>query len=388
MKIFLIALRNLKRNKLRTFLTVLGAAVAILAFVGLRTVLSAWGAAAEFAAKDRLVTRHKVSLVIALPKRYVEEIRAVPGIKQVNFANWFAAKDPKDPSSFFASFAVDTDTFFSVWDEIVVPPEGQQRWKEDRKGAIIGDVLAKKMNLKVGDRVTLQGSIYPGDWEFNVSAIYTAARKTVDRSSFFLHWSYVNDSLPENRRDEIGWIMSRIDDPSRSADITAAIDRAFDEKDIQTVTMSERAFNLSFLGMLSAVLTALNVISLIILLIMMMMIGNTIAMGVRERTREYGVLQAVGFRPAHIRMFVIGEALGLGLLSGLVGLALAIPVVELGMGRWLEENMGAWFPYFRIDPGTHVAALACAALLAVTASLIPAIRAGRLSVTDALRRVV
>jgi putative ABC transport system permease protein len=157
---------------------------------------------------------------------------------------------------------------------------------------------------------------------------------------------------------------------------------------VQTATMSERAMNLSFMGMLSALLTALDVISMIILLIMMMMIGNTIAMGVRERTREYGVLQALGFRPAHIRMFVIGEAMALGVVSGVVGLALAIPLVEKGMGRWLEENMGAWFPYFRIDVKTYLAAMGFAALLSLVASLIPAIRAGQLSVTNALRRVV
>jgi putative ABC transport system permease protein len=388
MKLFLIALRNLNRNRLRTFLTVLGAAVAILAFVSLRTVLSAWSAAADFASKDRIASRHKVSFILPLPKKYVEEIRAVPGVKEANYMSWFGGKDPKDPSSFFASMAVQTETFFSVWDELVVPPDQQQRWKEDKKGAIVGDVLAKKMNLKVGDRLTLQGAIYPGDWEFNISGIYTTTRKSVDRSSFFFHWNYLNDSLPENRRDEVGWIASRIDDPERSAPISAAIDRIFDEKDVQTATMSERAMNLSFMGFLSAILAALDVISLIILLIMMMMIGNTIAMGVRERTREYGVLQALGFRPGHIRLFVIGEALGLGLLSGVVGIGLSIPIVEKGIGGLLEENMGAWFPYFRIAPETYVAALGLAALLAVTASLIPAIRAGRLSVTNALRRVV
>ena len=388
MNLFLIAVRNLRRNRLRTFLTVLGAAVAILAFVSLRTVLSAWSAAADYAAKDRIATRHKVSFVNPLPKKYAEEIRAVPGVKQANYMNWFGAKDPKDPNSFFASMAVETETFLGVYDEIVVPPDQQQRWKEDKKGAIVGDVLAKKMKLKIGDRITLQGSIYPGDWEFNIDGIYTATRKSIDRSSFFFHWNYLNEGLPESRRDQIGWIASRIDDPGKSAEISAAIDRIFDEKDVQTATMSERAMNLSFMGMLSALLTALDVISMIILLIMMMMIGNTIAMGVRERTREYGVLQALGFRPAHIRMFVISEAMALGVLSGVVGLVLAIPLVEKGMGRWLEENMGAWFPYFRIDIKTYLAAMGFAALLSLVASLIPALRAGRLSVTDSLRRVV
>jgi putative ABC transport system permease protein len=131
----------------------------------------------------------------------------------------------------------------------------------------------------------------------------------------------------------------------------------------------------------------LNWISFIILLIMMLILGNTIAMGVRERTREYGVLRALGFAPGHIGLFVVGEAIAIGALSGLVGLGLAFPIVEQGMGRWLEENMGAWFPYFRIPTETYFLAMGLAILLAVLASTIPAWRASRLVVTDALRRL-
>jgi putative ABC transport system permease protein len=382
-----IALRNLSRNKVRTFLTVLGGAVAILAFVGLRTVLTSWSAAADHAAKDRLGTRHKVSFVISMPKRYIEDVRAVPGVKQATFMNWFGGKNPKNPNEFFATLAVEPDKVLEVMDEMVVSPEEKRRWIEDKKGAVLGDVLAKQLGVKVGDRITLQGGIFPGDWEFNVSGIYTATRKSVDRSTFMFHWNYLNDSLPEARRDEIGWITSRIDDPGRGPEIAAAIDRIFDDKDVQTVTMSERAMNLSFMGMVSAILKALDVISLIILVIMTLIIGNTIAMGVRERTREYGVLRALGFLPGHIRMFVFGEALALGLVVGLVGIGLSIPIVELGLGRALEENMGAWFPYFRIDSKTYGLAMAFALALAAIASIVPAVRAGRLSVTDALRRV-
>jgi putative ABC transport system permease protein len=387
MNLLRIAARNLLRNKTRTILTILGAAVAIVAFVMLRTVLSAWSAAADYAAKDRLATRHKVSFVITLPKNYIDKIREVPGVKQATYMNWFGAKNPKKPEEFFASMALDPPTALEVYDEIVVPPDQKQRWFEDKKGAIVGDVLAKQLGVKVGDKITLQGSIYPGDWEFNIDGIYTTTRKSIDRSSFFFHWSYMNDSLPESRRDQIGWIATRIDDPSRSAEISAAIDRVFDEKDIQTTTMSERAMNLSFMGMISAMLTAFDIISVIILLIMMLILGNTIAMGVRERTREYGVLRAIGFSPRSVAWFVLGEAIALGLVSGGVGLLLSLPIVELGMGRWLEENMGSWFPYFRIPTETYIAGLLLAVALSLIASVIPARRAARLHVTDALRRI-
>ncbi len=387
MNLVLIAARNLLRNKMRTVLTILGASVAILAFVMLRTVLSAWSTAADYSAKDRIATRHKVSFVISMPKNYIDQIRLVPGVKQATYMNWFGGKNPNKPEQFFATLAVDPTTIFDVMDEIVLTPADRQHWLEDKKGAVIGDVLAKTLGLKVGDKFTLQGSIYPGDWEFNIDGIYSAKRKSVDRSTFFFHWSYMNDSLPESRKDQIGWITSRIDDPGKGADISAAIDRIFDEKDVQTATMSERAMNLGFMGMISSLLKALDVISIIILLIMMMILGNTIAMGVRERTREYGVLRAIGFSPRDVGTFIVGEAAFIGLLSGVVGLALSVPIVELGLGRWLEENMGAWFPYFRIDAQTYVMGLGLAIGLALVASVIPARRASRLLVTDALRRV-
>lgn len=385
--LFLIAARNLGRNWLRTILTVLGAAVALIAFVMLRTVLTSWEVGAEYAAKDRLGTRHKVSFIMQLPKRYIDDVRAVPGVKQATWANWFGGKDPKKPDEFFATLAVDPPSFLPVMDELVLDAEAKTRWLSDKKGAVVGDVLAKKLGLKVGDKYTLQGSIYPGDWEFTVSGIYTAARKSLDRSQFLFHWSYLNDAIPEARRDTIGWIMTRVEDPSKSADISASIDRTFDERDTQTVTMSERNMQLSFMAMFGAILTVLDIVSVIILLIMLMILGNTIAMGVRERTREYAVLRAIGFQPAHIRFFVVGEATVLGVIAGGVGVGIAYPFVNGMMGKAIEENMSAWFPYFRVEPKVAALAVVIAVVLACAASLIPAIQAGRISVTDALRRV-
>lgn len=385
--LFLIAARNLGRNWLRTILTVLGASVALIAFVMLRTVLSSWEVGAEYAAKDRLGTRHKVSFVMQLPKRYIDDIRNVPGVKQATWANWFGGKDPGKPNEFFATLAVDAPSFLPVMDELVLDEESKARWLGDKKGAIIGDVLAKKLNLKVGDKYVLQGSIYPGDWEFQIDGIYTAARKSLDRSQFLFHWSYMNDALPEARRDTIGWVMTRVEDPSKSADISAKVDKIFDERDTQTVTMSERNMQLSFMAMFGAILTVLDIVSIIILVIMLMILGNTIAMGVRERTREYAVLRAIGFLPWHIRFFVLGEAVVLGIIAGAVGVGIAYPFVNGLMGKAIEENMSAWFPYFRVEPQVAVAAGAIAIVLSTTAALIPAIQAGRISVTDALRRV-
>jgi putative ABC transport system permease protein len=382
-----LAARNALRNRFRTSLTVLGVAVAVIAFILLRTVITAWNVAAEYSAQDRIATRHKQSFVITLPLRYVENIRQVKGVKDATWMNWFGGKDPKSPDEFFANFAVDAPSFLTVYDEVQLPEDQKQRWLEDRQGAIFGSSLAKKLGLKVGDRYTLSGTIFPGDWVFNVDGIYTSTRKSFDQSSMMFHWSLINETLQGKLKDQVGWVASRVDEPGQGADVSAAIDKIFDQYDTQTVTMSERAMNLSFLGMFSAVLKAIDIVSVIILLILTMILANTIAMGVRERTSEYGALRALGFSPGHIRFFIIGESTTVGLVAGLVGVGIAWPLVNRGMSAVIEENMGGMFPYFRIEPLTIGVALGLALLLGALSGVVPAIQAGRLSVVNALRRV-
>lgn len=382
-----LAVRNLARNKFRVTLTVLGVAVAIVAFLLLRTVIWAWASGAEWAAKDRVVTRHKVTFVMTLPKRYVEDVRNAPHVKAVTWANWFGGKDPKHDREFFSALAVDPSTYFVVYDEMKVPADQLDAWKHDRQGAIVGDVLAKKLGWKLGDRVSLESGIYPGNWEFNVDGIYTTTAKSVDRSTMIFQWDYLNDSLPEARKDQVGWIVSRVDDPSHVADIGVGLDKRFEDLDTPTLSQDERSFNASFLAMFSAILKAMDIVSGVILLIMTLILGNTIAMGVRERTSEYGVLRAIGFLPGHVALWIVFESLVLGLLGGLVGVLLAWPFINLGVGRFLEENMGTFFPYFRLETANILLGLAIAALLGAAASVIPAWRASKLVVVDAVRRI-
>jgi putative ABC transport system permease protein len=381
-----LALRNLARNKFRVVLTASGVAIAIVAFLLLRTVVWAWASGAEWAAKDRVVSRHKVTFVMTLPKRYVEDVRNAPHIKAVTWANWFGGKNPKHDREFFATLAVDPATYFTVYDEMKVPPDQMETWKHDRQGAIVGDVLAKKMGWKVGDRIVLQSGIYPGDWQMTVDAIYQATARSVDRSTLLFHWDYVNDSLPPERRDNVGWIVSRVDQPGRVADIGLALDKQFEDRDTPTLSQDERSFNSSFLAMFSSVLKAMDIMSAVILVIMALILGNTIAMGVRERTSEYGVLRAIGFLPRHISLWIVGESLALGVLGGVWGLVLAWPIINLGFGRFVEENMGGFFPYFRLETANMLLGLGLAALLGAGASILPAWRASKVHVVDAIRR--
>ena len=381
--------RNMFRRKGRTILTIVAVAVAVLIFSAVRTAVVAWNAGAEEAARDRIATRHKVSITMQLPKRYIEDVRALkPKIVEATWANWFDGKDPKERTPFFAAFAADHETWFAVMDEMKVEPAQLEAWKNTRNGAILGDVLARTLEVKVGDKLVITSGIYPGDWEFVVVGTYTPLRKTVDRNTMVFRWDYLNDD-PRNEfsKDQIGWMMIKIADPNSSAQIQKQIDKMFDERDDQTVSMSERAFQLSFLGAFSAILDAFDLVSLFILLVMALILANTIAMSVRERTHEYGVLRAIGFPPGNIALFILGEAALIAFAGALLGALLSYLLINVGVGPVMEENMGGMFPYFRAPYWVLLVAIGVATVIGALAGLLPAYGASRLKVTDALRRL-
>ncbi|HKP63183.1 MAG TPA: FtsX-like permease family protein [Polyangiales bacterium] len=386
MNLATIAIKNTRRNLFRTVLTVFGVAVAMLAFLLLRTVLSAWLVGVEYSARDRLATRHKITFIMGLPKRYVEDVRGVQGVTAVTWFNWFGGKVAGKEDNFFGSMAVDPVSFFDVYDEVSVPADQKAKFVQNRRGALVGATLARNFGWKVGDHIVLEGTIFPGQWEFDIDAIYTATRKSFDMSSLYFHWDYLNQSVPEFQREQVGWIASKVPDAGSAAMVARKIDQLFDPRDIQTLSMSERAMNTSFMGMISTMLDAMQLVSFVILLIMMLVLGNTIAMGVRERTHEYGVLRAIGFMPKHLTVFVLGEAAVLGVLGGAVGIAVGIPVIDQGVGRFMEESFTGLFPYFRVLERDVVIALALSMVLSVIAAAVPAYQAGRLHVTDALRK--
>jgi putative ABC transport system permease protein len=386
MNLATIALKNTRRNLFRTVLTIVGVGVAMLAFLLLRTVLSAWLVGVEYSAKDRLATRHKITFIMTLPKRYVEDVKNVPGVSGATWFDWFGGKLPGKEDQFFGTLAVDLKSFFDVYDEIQVPPDQKANLLADRRGAMVGASLARQFGWKLGDHLTLEGTIFPGQWEFNVDAIYTSSKKSIDQSSLYFHWDYLNESLPDIQREQVGWIASKVPDASQAATVAKRIDALFEPRDIQTLSMSERAMNTSFLGMISTLLNAMQVVSMVILLIMMLILGNTIAMGVRERTHEYGVLRAIGFLPKHLSAFVIAEATVLGLLGGALGVAVGIPLINHAVGRFMEESFTGLFPYFRVLQRDAIIAIALSVGLAVIAAVIPAYQASKLNVIDALRK--
>jgi putative ABC transport system permease protein len=382
------ARRNIFRRRGRTILTIATIALAVLIFCALRTVVVMWNAGADEAVKDRLATRHKISIAMALPKRYIESLRGVPGVKTATWAVWFGGKDPQKRAPFFATFAVDHETWFDVMDEMYVEPAALAEWKATPNGAILGDVLARTLQVKAGDRLVINSDIYKGDWEFKVIAIYKPLRKTADRNSMVFRWDYFNNDPRSSFSHElIGWMLSRIDDPGQSAALSRQIDKIFDERDDQTLTMSERSFQLSFLGGFTAILQLFDIFSLVILLIMTLILANSIAMSVRERTHEYGVLRAVGFQPLHVAAFILGESLFIAAIGGVVGVLFTALLINVVVGPVLVETMSAWFPYFETPPIWMAIALGAALALGLVAAAIPAWIMSRLRVTEALRRI-
>jgi putative ABC transport system permease protein len=386
MSYLLLIFKSAFRNRLRTSLTSLGVAIAIIAFLCFRTIIAAWHSGVEGAEADRMIVRNKISIIFPLPLSYVQKVRDFVGDKAtVSWENWFGALYPKDEKGFFATLAADPDVF-PMYPEFEIPPDQWKAYLEDRQGAIIGPRLAEKYGWKLGDRVTLRGTIYPGDWDFNVRAIYRAKKKSVDEGTFFFHWKYMNERLDARLKDQVGLILVQVKDLSQSQAVGQAIDKHFSNSAAETRTESEKEFQLEFLSMASAVVKLIHVISIAVLLILVLILANTMSMATRERTTEYAVMRAIGFHPRHIVTMVIGEGFVVALVGVSAGVALATPLMNF-FGILLEKNMGGFMPPLTLEVSTVVTAVVAALALGMLAAALPAWRAGRLKIVDALRRV-
>jgi len=371
------------RNRLRTFLTAFGVAIAIIAFLFLRTFIAAWYAGVEGSSSDRLIVRNKISITFQLPKSYLEKIRNVPGVKDVSYANWMGHYF-QDPKQFFANFAVDPESYLRNYPEFLLTDEDKKAFVEDRTGAVIGDLLAEKYGWKVGDRVTLSGTIYSGNWDYTIRGIYKGRDKATDRQQFIAQWKYL-DEKSQLPKDNVGWYVVNVAG-SDGGKVAHEIDTMFANSLAETRTESEQAFQLSFISMSAAVLAAIEVVSFVVLIILVLILGNTLAMATRERTTEYAAMRAIGFRPGHIVMLVLGEGFVVALVGVVIGIGLAAPMLKFFAGLF-AKNLGAFLGSFDVTPSLLALAAGIALAGGMVASAIPARRAGRMKIVDALRRV-
>lgn len=385
MKILKLILKNPLRHKLRTVLTILGIAIAVIAFGLLRTVVTAWYVGVEGASANRLITRQAVSFIFPLPYSYRDKITQVDGVEIVTFANWFGGVYI-DKNQFFARIAADAQTIFDVYSEFLISKEELETFKKERNACVLGEAIAKQYNLKIGDVMTLEGDIYPGTWDFVVRGIYRPRDKTTDASQMIFHWDYVNERMKEEmptRAGDVGWYIEKINDPSKSAMISEKIDALFKNSPAETITETERAFQQGFLSSTSAIITSMNIMSFVIIGIIMLVLGNTMIMSARERTREYAVFKALGFSGKHLTGLIMGESLFISALGGGLGLFLTFPIVAI-FEQFIPKGM---FPVFQIEPITIILAVTSAIVIGIAAAIFPIQRALTTKIIDGFRFV-
>jgi putative ABC transport system permease protein len=379
-----LLLKNSFRHKLRAALTILGIAIAILAFGMLRTVVDAWYVGVEASSATRLVTRNSISIIFPLPLSYNEKIRQVDGVKGVSYGSWFGGTYLNE-KNFIPAFAIEPNTYFKMFPEIMLPPDQERAFLADRKACFVGRKIAQRFGWKIGDTITLKGNIYPGNWEFVLKGIYKGKYKSTPEDQFRFHWDYLNETIKKTvprRADQIGFYMIEVKRPDLAAPVAQKIDNMFKNSLAETLTETEKAFQLSFISMTEAIVIAIQLVSFVVILIIMAVAANTMAMTARERIGEYAVFKTLGFGAPYIVLLVFGESLIISAAGTALGIALTFPAAHI-----FAEKLGDWFPVFNVAPKTIYMDVAAGLVVGVVAAVFPSWRAVRLRIADGLRRI-
>ncbi|HTP64652.1 MAG TPA: FtsX-like permease family protein [Geobacteraceae bacterium] len=379
-----LVIRNAFRHRLRTCLTIAGVAIAILAFGMLRTLVGLWYVGVESSSASRLITRNAISLIFPLPIAYAERIRQVPGVKTVSYGDWFGGIYI-DEKHFFASYAIEPERYLDLYPEFILTREEREAFVRDRKGCVVGKKLADKYGWKIGDLITLKGTIYPGQWEFALRGIYRGKDKGTEERVLMFHWDYLNEVLKKTvpaRADQVGYYIIGVTDPARAAEVALDVDRTFKNSLAETMTETERAFQLGFVAMTEAIMIAIQIVSYVVIVIIMVVAANTMAMTARERIPEYATLKTLGFGTEHIAAIVFGESVFISLLGGVLGVLLTFPA-----SHWIETELAQYFPYFSVSRATIYIDLATACGIGAVAALFPTWRGATIRIADGLRRI-
>lgn len=378
-----LVIRNAFRARLRASLTVLGLVIAVVAFGLLQTMVGAWYAGVDTASANRLISRNATSLVFPLPTYYREKIRAIEGVKGVTIQNWFGGIW-RDERSFFPQFAVEINTFMPMFPEIVIDPQQYQDLLRDRSGAAIGRQLADEYGFKIGDRIPIKGTIYPGDWEFTVRAIYEGRDETTATRQMFFHWALVTERLKvrfPRLAERIGTFVIEVTDADRTAEVAAAVDREFANSLAETLTETEAAFRLSFVAMLEQILLIIQGVSYVVIVIILAVAANTMAMTARERLSEYATLKALGFGPPFVARLILAESMVIGVIGGALGVAFT-PYAARLLHTFVPQ-----FAQFAVAESTVVQQVVAALAVGLLAALVPMVRSANVKIVDGLRHV-
>jgi putative ABC transport system permease protein len=379
-----MALKNALRHRLRACLTLAGLTIAILAFGLLNTVVTAWYAGADAASDKRLVTRSAISLAFALPISYADQIRAVDGVTSISWANWFGGVYI-DERNFFPQFGIHAETYLPLYPEFVLDEAQKTAFLRDRQGCIAGRKLAARYGWKVGDTIPIRGTIYSGTYNFVLRGIYNGREAGTNEEQFFFHWELLNERIKQlypKRGDATGVFIVGIKDAGDAALISQRIDSLYHNSVAETLTETEKSFQLGFVAMLSTVVLAIQVVSYVVIVIIMAVMANTMAMAARERTSEYATLKALGFAPSVVGWLILLESVLLCTVGGALGIAATFPVV------WLFRHvLDGIFPIFNIASGTLWQQAAGAVVISLVAAAVPMWQSTRIRIVDGLRAV-
>jgi putative ABC transport system permease protein len=372
--------KNAFRNKRRSILTVLSIGFSLLLLTFMMTLWHAFAledGSAE--SSQRLVVRHRVSLTFTLPMYYRDKIRAIPGVVAVVPNSWFGGiyKDQK-PENFFARFGTDPDEFLKVYPELKISDDQVKAWQRDRQGAIVSDSLAQKYGWKLGDRVVIQGDIYPVNLELYIRGIY---HSDPDFKSLYFNSKYVEEAVPFFK-GQAGTFDILADNPSDVSKIASVVDDMFRNSPQPTKTESEKAFGLEFVAMMGNVKAFILSICGAVLFATLLVSANTIAMSIRERTREVAVLKTLGFTKLGVLALFVGEAVALSIVGGLIGACLGRAMVF----GFSQAPQMTFFP-LRMTPAIWLMALGVSALVGLLSAAIPSYHASQVNIVDGLRHI-
>ena len=379
MKFLPLVLANLGRHKRRVFLTISSVALALFLFASLRTVVTTLARSAQFGSARRLIVQNATGLVFPLPLSYGNRLKADKGITQVSWANWFGGRYG-DGKRFFAQFAIDPTSYLAMYPEISVPEDQKQAFIRERSSAMIGRRLLDVFGWKLGQNVTIQGTIFPGDWTFTVRAVYTPTDPVINDDVLFFHHDYLEEKI--GRPGIAGWYVVEISDPNNAAGMAKMVDDQFRNSSAPTKTGTEQAFNASFATMWGNVSLLMGTIGMAVVFAILLVTANAMMMNARERTKEVAVLKTIGFGNGRLFGMVMLEA---GIITAIGA------VIGLGGAKLLYKttnfNAAGFLPGFDVTTETLLMGAAIALLLMLASGLVPAVRAARLPVVQALRTV-
>jgi putative ABC transport system permease protein len=382
---FTLVAKNLFRRKLRAALMIVSILVAFLIFGVLAGVRASFTAGEDAAQADRLVTVNKVNFTQPLPVAYYNRVRAVPGVRQVTHSNWFGGYY-QDPKNFLVAIAAEPATLLDVYaSDYDLTPEARQAFIRTRTGAIVGEAMARRWGWKVGDKVPISSNIFSQKngthtWDFDIVGIFRGASPQINTDLMFFQYDYFDETRSFGK-DTIGWIVLQTATPADNDRVAKAIDAMFVNSVAETSTDTEKAFNKAFAAQLGNIALIVTLVVGAAFVTILMIVGNTMALTIRERTREIGVMKTLGFSGGRILRLVLGESVLLALLGGLPGLALA----ALAMA-WLQPAVSNMLPGFALTPGITAEAVALMLALGLVTGIVPALNAMRMKIATALGR--